>query len=537
MARKPASRPALGVLALCGLALGGWAAAVGARSTDEAAGPPLVVALVIDQFRLDLLDRYDGLYEGGLRRLLDGGFRFAAVHDHAVTETAAGHATLSTGVFPSRHGIPGNDWRERVGDRWRLVYAVSDSTAPILDHPDQPGRSPANLRRDGLADWIAASSSASRIVSISRKDRSAITMAGHTRGDVYWILPSAGRFVTSRHYADALPEWVVTFNRDSMPRFYSDSVWSSELGQEAAAWARTDSAAYEMDGVHVAFPHRFGELDGTSDESNYEKWVTEHTPFPDAALLSFARVAIREKQMGRDAVPDFLSISLSQTDAIGHDYGPGSVEQLDNLIRLDRELGRFFDFLDAEVGAGGWVLALSADHGVMTEPEEMQAEGLPGRRITGQDLVAAFEAARSAAAAGPEAGSPQRVDSALKAMPLIADVWTFGELADRVAAADSFMTFFRNSQVPGRPTGSFYRFGVEVLLAEGVIADRFGSTHGSAWLYDRQVPLIFYGPGISAGWSAERARTVDFAPTLAALAGIPVPSDLDGRDLAPLISR
>jgi len=219
--------------------------------------PGLVVYVVVDQLRGDLLERYDSLFTGGFRRLHDEGFRFLSVtHDHAKTSTAAGHATLSTGVFPFRSGIVANEWLERTADGWRSVYSVEDTLTHILGLPVLEGRSPKNLLRGGLADWIAEADSGAIVVSASRKDRAAITMAGKTRGHVYWITENQGRFVTSGFYADDYPAWVVRVNRDEMPRIFGDSIWEQTMPEAARALSRGDTAEYEGDGGPTGRPIR-----------------------------------------------------------------------------------------------------------------------------------------------------------------------------------------------------------------------------------------------------------------------------------------
>lgn len=223
--------------------------------TGQNERPSLVVYVVIDQLRGDILERYAPLFSGGFRRLHDEGFRFlSATHDHAKTATAVGHATLSTGVFPSRHGIVGNEWMERTAEGWKTVYAVEDTLTHILGHPVQEGRSSANLLRGGLADWILAADSGAIIVSASRKDRAAITMAGKTRGNVYWIPENEDRWVTSGFFTGDYPSWVSRINREEMPKIFGDSVWEETMPEDARLASRPDTSVYEGDGIHTFFP-------------------------------------------------------------------------------------------------------------------------------------------------------------------------------------------------------------------------------------------------------------------------------------------
>ena len=512
--------------------------AAGCGVPEPQDGPRLMVMVVVDQLIPEQLERYDEHYSGGLRRLLDDGFRFDnAAHDHGVTETAAGHATLSTGVYPKTHGIVANDWYEfDAAGEARFVYAVADSLSPIAGIPERAGRSPRNLVRGGMADWVLDADSGAHVVSVSKKDRAAITMAGRAPGHVYWLDAEQGRYVTSTWYRQAVPDWVEDFNRDARTRILSDSIWHSTIppGLERVV-PRGDRAPYEADGVHTTFPHRFDEEGDASSPAGFNEWMAER-PMVDAATLELAMAAVRELGMGDDGVVDYLSVSLSQVDYVGHRYGPYSVEQFDTLLRLDRLLGEFFAFLDDAIGAGGWVLGFSADHGVQPVPEYLQELGQPGGRVGGRDFRAAARLVREALpdAAGAMSGPEQeRIAEVLEALDFVADAVTQAELAG-APSADSLIRLQQNSHFAGRMPGPLHRYGVhlEIRLTPGTVEYTGGGTnHGSPYRHDRHVPLIFLGAGVQPGSSSAPVRTVDVAPTLAALAGIPAPADLAGRDL------
>jgi predicted AlkP superfamily pyrophosphatase or phosphodiesterase len=495
-----------------------------------AAQPPaLVVWITVDQLRGDMVDHYGPLWTGGFRRLLtDGRVYTNASHDHALTSTAPGHASLSTGVHPLRHGIISNAWYEARGDTWHLMSNVGDSTVTTVGAA-LPGVSPRNLRSTGLADWIVAADPASIIASVSGKDRGAILPAAHTKGHVYWFEPAGGGFVTSTYYRDNYPEWVTRFNNEVVPRYMADTVWSFTAPASTIVLSSADTATHEGDGVHTYFPHRFSDVHQTRDANTLRVWM-EQTPLADAATLDFAETMVSELVLGRDGPVDLLAISLSQTDAVGHAYGPFSREQLDNLYRLDRRLGAFLEFLDRTVGSGRYIVALSGDHGVLTPPEDPRA--MPGsRRLTAAERQALQDGVARAMASG-DGDTASRIVAELKRHPLVADAWTTEQLM-RSTPADSFAVLMRRSLYPGRFAGAFSRQGVEIRLAPGVLGnERTGTTHGSVYWYDRHVPMIFMGPGISAARIDSRASTVDFAPTLARLIGVRFPQDLDGRPLS-----
>ncbi len=503
----------------------------------QPAPPRLVALVVIDQLRGDLLEHYDSLFTGGFRRLHDEGFRFTgATHDHAKTATAAGHTTLGTGVFPYRNGIVNNTWLERTPEGWRSVYSYEDTLTHILGYPALEGRSPKNNSRTGLGDWFLQADSSAIVASISRKDRAAIGMMGQAAQNVYWITQNEGRFVTSSYYADAYPAWVERFNREVMPRIMGDSIWEETMSPAQRTLSRRDTVPYEGDGVHTYFPHRF--FDESSDPEApgaLNRWAYSQM-HPDAAVAVFAQEAVRSLGMGQDDVTDFLALSFSQHDAIGHAYGPFSREQLENLMHLDRALGRLMAFLDETVGEGKWAMALTADHGVMTVPEYLVEMGEEGSRPTRDELAQLREI--FGRYRGQE-GDPMEVGEALvaelEAMPIIADAMTTAELLSSGPPADSFAVFMRNSFDPDRwfwgygsqGTGVVFRF-IPDLYPD---ATPRGTGHGTPYYYDRWVPLTFFGPGVEPGSSSDRARSVDVAPTLAALARISVPEDLDGHPL------
>ena len=511
---------------------------VSGASGQDTAAPSLVVMIVVDQLRGDMIGHYDEAFSGGFRRFLDEGYSFTnASHAHARTHTAPGHATLSTGVFPSRSGIVANEWFLRAGETWQSVYAVEDLDSPILGFESEealPGRSPKNLLRTGLADWVRAADGNARTMSISSKDRAAIPLAGKTDSNVYWLLPRLARFVTSTHYANRYPRWLTRFNERVMPRIVGDLVWENGVPERFRSLARSDSASYE--GANAGrggstFPHRSSDEAVTTGLQAHNQWAVRHAP-ADAAVIALAEAAIEEFDLGQRDQVDYLAISLSATDYVGHDHGPFSQEQLVNLVHVDRILGEFLEYLDEEVGDGEWVVGLSSDHGVVTMPEyERERGNRRVVRIRRQDETQRLSASlRTASGRG---GLPEeiaeRLARSLEAEGTVEKAYTHFELT-RGEPADSFAVLFRNSHYPGRAHNTLSPYGVEIRYREGdLVHFRTGTTHGTPYWYDRHVPFILLGAGVEAGSSDAPAYTVDMAPTLAALAGIDAPYDLDGR--------
>jgi hypothetical protein len=488
----------------------------------------LVVVVAVDQLTPDLLNRYAGAFEGGFARLARDGHIFAdAVHDHASTFTGPGHATIVTGVVPARSGIVGNSWREWRNDEWVTVSAAEDPEVSIVGSSGT-GISPRNLLRDALPDWLLAVHPGARVVSISGKAPVAALMAGHGGRHAYWFDISSAGFVTSTYYRVDLPDWVRSTNQGLVERATGEGCWTDELLPEVAALSRRDEVEWEADGTHVAFPHCVSDAPYRSAAH-----FVSRTPALDVATFELARASVRALELGRRESPDYLALGLSATDRIGHEFGPWSREQLVNLVQLDRELGEFMTFLDEQVGVGHYLLALTSDHGVLPMPEHLVEQGEPGLRITGGfnswyrqalgDLGPTGGEHRDETAAEHRsrlATELERVDWIERGLPL--------ELLAGTEEGDSILDLYRASFHPDRLGTRVAQWGVEALPDEATLVRGSGTTHGQPWMHDRAVPLVFFGPGVGAGVTMDPVRTVDLAPTLADLLGIPAPDDLDG---------
>jgi predicted AlkP superfamily pyrophosphatase or phosphodiesterase len=502
------------------------------RPAGALAGIRLVVLLTIDQLPDYLFQHYDTLYAGGFGRLLaEGRYHREAVHDHAETWTSVGHATLATGRLPARHGVVANNWNEQDGEEPRWVGSVDDPGEAILGAPELAGRSPRSLMVTSLADWMVAADPDARVVSISAKRTTSILLGGRTKGHVYYYEEPLGRFVTTSYYRDSYPEWVDRFNETTLQEYYADTVWTCEVPEEWRALARRDGADYEGDGVHTTFPHRYYEEveDQGNREAFYQWWAD--TPSLDEATLALVREAVSALSLGRRGSVDYLAVGLSQTDRVGHRYGPFSLEQLDNLLRVDRLVGELIDLLEAEVGAGRYVLAFTSDHGTSPIPAYLQELGQPGRQLSRDERRALRSSVREIMSA--DGSREERWAAAVRWLEredYIADAMTVNELAEE-QPVDSFVAFHARGHNPDRIPQALGRYGLLLRYTAGTNWTGDRATHGSPYLYDRHVPLIFIGPGIEAGSVARSARTVDVAPTLAALTGVPYPDDLDGRPL------
>ena len=470
---------------------------------------------------------------GGFRRFYDEGTEYSrGLQDHASTETAPGHSTVLSGRDPAHTGIVTNS------------RGVPDASAPVLGMMDTVGASPRRFRGTTLYDWMRARDPDTRVLSVSRKDRGAIFPVGRAKGNVYWY--AGGRFTTSRYYATALPDWVDAFNaRNGVVRL-AGTTWS--LSRPDSAYAEPDSLWFENGGADFVFPHRLPVADSIAQRITAYPWM-------DSLTLAFALDGVRALALGRRSAPDLLALSLSTTDAVGHAFGPDSREIHDQLLRLDGWLGQFFDSL-ARLVPGGIVLVLTGDHGVspLPEYEVMLRHEKAGRLGGGGAMAARLETAferRYAMEFGVtfENGLLSADVEALRARGVNVDSLS-AALAKQVAAWPGVAAVYTPATLRAAPPSDSaaglwkrtlppdYGWLFAAVTRPHYVwsGGSLGGEHGGATSHDLWVPIAFVGPGIARQHVDREARTVDIAPTLAALLGILPTEPLDGRVLSEVVS-
>lgn len=510
--------------------------------------PRLAVIVVVDQLGEEQLERAAPLLEGGLARLLERGAWFTdAHHGHAVTNTGPGHATISTGADPARSGVVSNSWYDRErGDR---VYCAED--------PERGLTAPAQLRVPALGDRIKQRWPRSRVYAAAGKDRSAVLLGGRRADGAFWF--DEGEFVSGDYYYPrGVPDWLEEFDELEWPRRFLGRAWEPlPVSPERAAAAGVVEADYGAFGGRL--PRAFGGFSPAMDSSFL--WSFVHSPFLDQYTAELAEVLIEAEDLGDDGYPDLLGLSFSALDIVGHQWGPNSPEALDVILRLDRTLGELFAVLDREVGEGGYLVALSSDHGVAPLPELAEALGVPGRRAGREDVLclqrANLELERrfgegvewldadfylDSEELAERDLDPDAVAAAAAELvarcPAVARAWTHADLRDGADGAGagtaagtadgSHRSAFRRSFDPVRSPDLLIEVAPYALPITS-----FATTHGSPHRYDTHVPLVFAGPGVPAGRYSGRAETVDLAPTLAELLGLPPPEGIDGGSLLP----
>ncbi len=528
---------------------------LGVVAVAAAEPPRLVLQITVDQLRGDLLPRYRERFgAGGFRRLLDRGIFFANAHyETANTFTASGHAVLVTGADTAEHGMVANEWFDR--ESGQVEYCTADPRYPVLGEPAKPGggMSPANLTSTTIGDeLVLASGGRSRAFAVAGKDRSAIIPGGHL-GRAFWFSEGTGGFVTSAYYGPELPAWLVAWNAGKRYNEFREREWQPLKEISSYRYAGLAKNDYARPNVTLGriFPHP---LVARSDAVFFTAF--RFTPFLDEYTERFTEELMDRERIGRNGATDYLSISFSATDYIGHAWGPNSVEAEDNLLRLDATLARLLEYVDRTVGLEHTVIVLAADHGIDDIPEERRARGFGAARIYPGKLLAEANAAlrrrlgvaEDVVQAFVPPGfyldrkklaalqlDPARVEAALadelRQVPGVAYACTRSDLlagrVPRTAVGERIARGFH-------PTRSG-----DVVIVQAQFwylypdAETFAAMHGSPYSYDTFVPIVWVAPGETAQVVHAAVTPSQIAPTLAAFLGIKAPSGCSGNGLLP----
>ena len=495
--------------------------------------PKLVVGIVVDQMRYDFLYRYADKYStGGFKRLMNEGFNCRNNHyDYAPTVTAAGHAAIFTGSIPAINGIIGNEWfNQKTG---KSVYCVEDSSVRTVGSDSKAGlMSPKNLLVSTITDQLKiANNFQSKTIGIALKDRGSILPAGHTANAAYWFDSKNGAWITSTFYMNDLPQWAKDFNALKMPQKYMAEGWKTLLPIEEYTESTGDNQPYEakLSGEKTpTFPH---ELAAQSGVNLLE--VIRTTPFGNTLTKDFALAAIQNENLGKSPKTDFLTVSFSSPDYVGHAFGPNSIEVEDTYLRLDRDIAEILTSLDNSLGKDNYLVFLSADHGVADVPGFSQSQKLPAGVLDyGETMKEIKSALKTAFGEGEFIRAEDNAqlylnENILKEKKIsyaqiheivrqtllkrddVADVIDLHNLANSTLP-DYQLSYVKNGLNPRR-SGDI----MMILNPSWFTGRKQGTTHGTLYRYDTHVPLLFYGWKVKAGETTLRTNISDIAPTIA----------------------
>ena len=518
-----------------------------ATATNGIHRPKLVVGIVVDQMRWDYLYRfYDRYQENGFKRLLNEGFSCENTQvDYIPTNTGPGHSCIYTGSVPALHSIAGNDFIDQVTGQ--SIYCAQDTSVKTVGAAGVAGQmSPRNLKTNTVTDELKlATNFRSKVIGIALKDRGGIFPAGHSANAAYWFDDKSGNWITSTYYMNDLPQWVKDFNDQKLAETYLKTDWTSVYPIDTYVQTLPDASKYE------------GKFKGTDTTTLPVKTsalykgnlgLIRSTPFGNTITLDMAVAAINGEHLGENNVTDFLTVSFSSTDYVGHQFGPNSVEIEDTYLKLDRDFATFFTFLDAKLGKGNYTVFLTADHGAAHNPNFLIDHKIPAGVWDDGAVLKSLNKSLL---------DKYKIDNLVLSLTnyqvnlnyatikyahvdeeaLIKDCIAFLKDVPGV----SFVIDMRKVQETNVPEELRYRIingysaehsgVIEVILNAGWYASRTqtGTTHGTWNPYDTHIPLVFMGWGVQHGHLNRETHMTDIAPTVAALLHIQAPNGSIGK--------
>lgn len=540
------------LLAGCSASLSAQNKKTGPANTDLPR-PKLVVGLMVDQMRWDYLYRFYSRYgTGGFKRLLNEGFTAEnTVIDYIPTVTAAGHTTVYTGTVPAIHGIAGNDFI--IQATGKSMYCTEDSTAQTVGSTSTAGKmSPRNMLTTTVTDELKLGTNfKSKVIGIALKDRGAILPAGHTANAAYWFDDRNGSWITSTYYMSALPIWVNDFNAKKLPETYLKQDWNTLYPISTYSQSTADNSKYEglFRGTETpTFPIK------TSAIYNNNLGLIRTTPYGNTLSIDFAKAAINAEKLGQNGVTDFLALSLSSPDYVGHQFGVNAIEIEDLYLRLDKDLATFFTFLDTKIGKGQYTLFLTADHGAAHNTAFLQDHNIPAgtwddtqvirglnaqllEKYKGERLILSFS--------NYQVHLNNAVIKRLKLDEAAIKNDCIQYLQQQPAIA--FVVDMQKAQTANIPNDLRERIingynaersgAIQIILNPGWFSGRTpaagrtptGTSHGTWNPYDAHIPFVLMGWGIKHGSTTRETHMTDIAPTIAALLHIQAPNGNIGK--------
>ena len=512
--------------------------------------PKLVVGIVVDQMRYDYLTRFwDRFGEDGFKKLVNEGYNFKNNHfNYVPTYTGPGHASVYTGTSPMNHGIIGNGWYDKF-IKESVYCAGDDSVEPVGTEDDAGKMSPHRMKTTTVSDENRLHTQMrGKTIGVSIKDRGSILPAGHTANAAYWFHgDDEGKWITSSYYMEELPQWVKDFNDSDKVEAYLKP-WNTLYDIETYKESGSDKNNFEggfRGKEDATFPYDLAEL--SKENGGFD--IIENSAYGNDITLEFALAAIEAEELGQDVDTDFLTLSFSSTDKIGHNFGVNSKEIQDTYLRLDKNIAQLLEELNEKVGKGNYTIFLSADHGGGDVPAYLDSVNIPAGYFESDEFREELEQFVS-----EEFDEDELIESVYNNQIFfnyqvmeeagISSSELQSKMAHYILQLDQIDKVYTRDQLS---SGSFVS-GAGVAIQNGfnqkrsgdvvyvldpatIVYSRTGSTHGSGLMYDTHAPLIFYGNGVKKGSTTQRTEIVDIAPTLSALLGISFPSGTTGKPL------
>ncbi len=517
--------------------------------------PKLVVGIVVDQMRQDYIYRYWNKFgNGGFKKLINEGYFYKNTHyNYVPTYTGPGHASIYTGTSPATHGIIANDWF--VKEKNQMTYCTEDPNVKTVGSDSKAGlMSPKNLLVTTIGDELKLNTNQqAKVFAISLKDRSSILPAGHSANGAFWFDGSNGKFISSSHYMNQLPNWLNDFNNLQLAKQYLSKGWNTLYQITGYTESIADKNNYEAAPNKkdtAIFPYDYKMQ---LEKNNYE--IIKATPYGNTITKDLAFACLKAEQLGKGKQTDMLCISFSSTDYVGHSYGPRSVEVEDVYLRLDKDLDELINTLNATVGKDNYVLFLTADHGACDVPAHLKDLKIPGGYIDEDELT------KTVKTFCQNQYGDSLVSSITNQQIFLNEIKMTSMKLNKFSVEHTLANFMLsiNGVAEAYPSdvlkyedftdGTFKHLIQKGYnhIRSGNVAFSYnpawmeyhntGTTHGASYSYDTHVPLLFYGMGIPKGSTVKKVNIVDIAPTISIMLHMSFPNGTTGKPLEEVINK
>lgn len=517
--------------------------------------PKLVVGIVVDQMRQDYIYRYwEKFGNGGFKKLIQEGYFFKNAHfNYVPTYTGPGHASIYTGTSPATHGIIANDWYDKETNA--VVYCTDDKNAKTIGSDSKAGlMSPKKMLTTTIGDELKINSNQrSKVFAISLKDRSSILPAGHSANAAFWFDGSVGKFISSSHYINALPNWLNEFNNLQLPKTYLSKGWNTLYPLATYVESITDNNNYEQAPNKkdtAIFPYHYK---AQLEKNNFE--ILKATPYGNSITKELAIACLKSEQLGKGKETDMLCISFSSTDYVGHSYGPRSVEIEDVYLRLDKDLEELLSYIDETIGKENAIVFLTADHGACDVPAHLIDMKIPGGYINESELKQKIKSfcylqftdslvydivnqqiflneTKLNALSLTKTKVEHDIANFLLTIRGVAEAYPSDVLKYENFSEGSFKSLIQKGYNHVRSGNIAFSYNPAWMEYHSK-----GTTHGASYSYDTHVPLLFYGMNIKHGSTVNKVNIVDIAPTISTMLHISFPNGTTGKPLKELLDN
>ncbi len=526
------------------------------KEINTTSNPKLFIGIVVDQMRYDYLIKFKNKYgERGFKRLIPKGYNLKNVHfNYIPTYTAVGHTSIYTGTTPVNHGIISNNWYDKVLKKF--IYCVDDANYKTVGTLSGGNKSPFRMVTTTVTDQLRlAQNMRGKTIGVAIKDRSSILPSGHTANAAYWFQGGDdGKFITSTFYMNELPKWVQDFNNSGKANNYLNTTWDTYYNISTYTETLPDNNEYEgiFNGKTTpTFPYNLSELRKLNGNYNLLKTI----PFGNSITTDFSIAAIEGEQLGKSDFTDFLAISYSSTDYVGHKFGINAKELEDTYIRMDKEIERLIDYLDLNIGFENYTLFLTADHAAVQVPAYLNSVNIPSGYLDTKEIRNTLNAiteehfktseiiesfSNFQVFLNKDKLKELNINQHEVTQVIVDEIIKHKDIYKAASAYTLQNTSFNSGILKTLQNGYNQKLSGDVLLIpfpSTISYSKTGSTHGSGYIYDTHVPLIFYGAGIKKGSSNKFYPIIDIAPTVSQFLEITHPNGATGKPILEVLGN